>query len=277
MALPNLSESMYVARLRYIQSVHELPPHRNPDTFVRHFIPVLHRLQAAWLPEQELIRLRAEPFYYFLLARTRHYDEVIRDAIGDGVKRLVGVGCGSDTRAYRFMSLLRSHDVRVLECDQASAIRAKERMARRWGPPDNVEYVAIDLNDEKWPELSTMLAGSPDSKTLVLMEGVSPYINEDTFERFLRLLAIALPPGSHVAYDFKIRGASDDFGRNDRTRRPFRLSAAQETVAAFHDALGFRLERMELSSALRARLLPGLDDAAAPIFNEDVLLQLRVK
>ena len=54
MGLPNLSKSMDVARLRYIQSIHESPQHRNPDTLVRHFIPILARLRAAWLGRERI-------------------------------------------------------------------------------------------------------------------------------------------------------------------------------------------------------------------------------
>ena len=49
MTLPNLSNSMYVAHLRYIQSIHESPSRRNPDTLVRHFLPVLQRLRTTWI------------------------------------------------------------------------------------------------------------------------------------------------------------------------------------------------------------------------------------
>ena len=55
------------------------------------------------------------------------------------------------------------------------------------------------------------------------MEGVSPYIDDVSFGRFLTVLAGKLAAGSQVAYDFKIRGALDNFGREGRTQKPFRL------------------------------------------------------
>src|SRR5437016_10304251 len=143
MGLPNLSKSMDIARLRYIQSIHESPERRNPDTLVRHFIPILARLRTAWLGRQELSKLRADPFYYYLVARTHYYDQVVNDAVADGVQQIVNVGCGSDTRAYRFKHLLRSQGVHILECDQPQAIYAKQRIAQRWRPCDYVEYLPI--------------------------------------------------------------------------------------------------------------------------------------
>src|SRR5262249_11012903 len=132
MELPNLSNSMYVARLRHIQSIHERDERRNPDTMVRHYLPRWQRVRAAWLRRGSLDKLRAEPFYYYLVARTKYYDDIIRACANDGVRRIVSVGCGSDTRPVRFASLLRGRGVRVLECDQGEAIRVKERLARRW-------------------------------------------------------------------------------------------------------------------------------------------------
>ena len=59
------------------------------------------------------------------------------------------------------------------------------------------------------------------AKTLVLMEGVSSYINVDTFSCFLSLLARELSDGSRVAYDFKLRGVADSFGSGGEPADPF--------------------------------------------------------
>jgi methyltransferase (TIGR00027 family) len=277
MKLPNLSESMYVALLRYMHSIHESAERRGPDTLVRYFIPVVQRWRTAWITRDELARFRAEPFYYYLLARTKYYDQLIQDAVADGVKRIVIVGCGSDTRAYRFQDLLRGNGVGVLECDQPEAIHVKEHMAKRWRNGDRVEYLPIDLNDDVWPALGQWLGDRSDLKTLVLMEGVSVYVHDSAFRRFLGFLGTSLSSGSHVAYDFKLREANDAFGRVGRTRTPFRLSPEPDAVRAFHDGLGLRLERMELSSALNGRFLTGLAQPAAALFSEDCLLKLRVR
>ena len=277
MGLPNLSKSMDIARLRYIQSIHESPQHRNPDTLVRHFIPILARLRTAWLGREEVSKLRADPFYYYLVARTKYYDQLVKEAVSDGVQQIINVGCGCDTRAYRFKHLLCGKRVKVLECDQPKAIHAKRQMARRWRCFDYVEYLPIDLNDDTWPELEHWLGDRARTKTLVLMEGVSPYIDGGNFGRFLVLLATRLSPGSHVAYDFKIRGVHDDFGRVGGIQEPFRLSRVSDEVAIFHDAHGLRLEDMELSSELCARLLPGLAESGVTLFSEDGLVRLQVK
>ena len=276
MSLPDLSNSMYVAQLRHIQSIHESPERRNPDTLVRHFLPKLRRLRTALLGETTLSKLRADPFYYYLLARTKYYDQVLNAAVCSGAQQLISVGCGSDTRAYRFQNLLCGKGVGVLECDQPEAIRAKQLHVSSWLHSNHVEYLPIDLNDGVWPNLERWLGDRTLPTTLVLMEGVSPYIHEAAFSRFLLFLAAKLPAGSSLAYDFKVWGVNDAFGHGGRTEKPFRLSSSLDDVSAFHRSHGFRLEHLELSSELWARLLPGFDKSPYAPFTEDALVQLRL-
>lgn len=273
--LPDHCNASSVGRLRYIQSVHESGERRNPDTLVRHFIPLLQKLRIACLGSVTLARLRADPFYYYLVARTRFYDGVVRDAIAGGVRRIVNIGCGTDTRPYRFHRLLEGHGVRNLECDQPRIIAAKRRLFERLGRFDHVEYLPLELNDPSCPALERRLIQKPSLPTLVMMEGVSPYVDQDSIGRVLWLLGRTLVPGSRVAFDYKLRGVDDDFGRSARTCRPFRLGERPDEVARYARQFGLELERLELGAALSVRLLPALG-SAAPRFCEDAVVELRV-
>jgi O-methyltransferase involved in polyketide biosynthesis len=108
------------------------------------------------------------------------------------------------------------------------------------------------------------------------MEGVTPYVNTETFRGFLNFLARNLPSGSRVAYDFKLRGIADDFGRVGRTQKPFRLGGEIAEITDFHEHLGFRVEHFERSADLTVRLLPNLEKPRYPLFLEDALVQLEV-
>jgi methyltransferase (TIGR00027 family) len=272
--LPESSNLMFVARLRYIQSVHERPEWRNPDRLVRRFIPFFERYRLAWVRQEKVAQLRKNPFYYYLVARTKHYDQVLSEAVADGVQSVVNVGCGTDTRAHRFSHLFQHRGVRVLECDRPEAIRAKQRIVRRWRDAPHVDYLPLDLNAGTWPDLAHWL-GKQTGRTLVLMEGVSPYIEATSFGKFLSQLASTITAGSEVAYDFKILGIQDDFGREGQTQKPFRLPTASGDIAAFHEAHGLQLERLELSCELCARLLPGIEKSAVSSFTQDALIRLR--
>jgi methyltransferase (TIGR00027 family) len=276
MPIPNLSKSLDVAQLRHIQSVNESPQLRGPDTLVRYMLPTLLRLRSACIRRSELSRLRRDPFYYYLVARTRYYDQAFTQAVSHGVERILNVGCGTDTRAYRFRTLLCEHHVRVLECDQAELIHERQRIVKRWGDAPYVEHLAIELNDGCWPKLEQWLGHRTGPRTLVLMEGVSSYVETGALTQFLQLLGAKLAAGSQMAYDSKLVGVNDDFGRDGRGRRSFRLSSNRSEVVAFHKRWGLHLEHMELSSELCVRLLPDLEASGNPLFAEDALVRLCV-
>jgi methyltransferase (TIGR00027 family) len=230
---------------------------------------VRDRWRARRLSAGDLDNLRRDPFYFYLLARTKHYDQLIVEAVEQGVRRFVGIGVGSDSRAYRFAAMLRRAGVQVLECDQRQAIRAKQRIVKRWQCSDFVRYLEIDLNNEAWPELAAELAAPSKPRTLVMIEGVSPYINAPNFTAFLRMLGGALPAGSTVAYDFKVPGVKGEFGVSERAPQPFRLSCEAEAVLALHRYCGLSLERVESGPMLTRRVLASLRHAATPMWEED--------
>ena len=267
---------MSVAKWRYIQSIHETAALQNPDTYARHFLPSLQRWRCARLSQNELATMRSNPFYYYLVARTRYYDGIFLDAISNKVQHIVNVGCGYDTRSYRFEHVLKQNGVKVLECDRLEAIDGKQRIAQRRGTFDHVVYMPIDLNDGAWPDFEHWLNKNNNAKVLVLMEGVSAYINSETFGRFMSLLARKLPVGSRVAYDFKLGGVADSLGLGGRTQRPFRLPTVTKEVVSYHEKFSYRVKHLEESAELTARLLPGLGKSGGPLFAEDGLIQLEV-
>src|SRR5207245_4573515 len=173
-----------------------------------------------------------------------------------GVRTIVNVGGGTDTRAYRFGDLLRAYGVTVLECDLPSAIRAKQRIvARRWSS-EHVRYIALDLHERRWSALERLLETARAAPALVMMEGVSPYVSAAAFEAFLRFLAGQLHPRSVLAYDFKIAGTAEPFDLS-RVAEPLRLPYERPVLRAFHAALGFELEHVELSAEPERRLAQG--------------------
>jgi methyltransferase (TIGR00027 family) len=265
---------MYVAELRYIQSIHESVELKNPDNLVGHFLPPLRRWRCKLLSRKSLSSLREDPFYYYLLARTKYYDQVFIDSIASGAASIINIGCGVDTRTCRFEKMLKENRIQVLECDQSGAISFKQAMARKVTNSAHVSYTSVDLNEDSWPFLNDWLHHNP-GRTTVLMEGVSPYIDIQTFNQFLRFLGSALAAGSVIAYDFKVQGVSDTFGRVGRTQQPFRLSANRNKIEEYHSALGLRLISWEGSSELTRRFI-SMADPKVPLFVEDSLVQLLV-
>ncbi|MFO7535131.1 MAG: class I SAM-dependent methyltransferase [Kiritimatiellia bacterium] len=274
MKLPDCSNMMRVGQLRHIQSVCERAEYRNPDNLVRHFLTFAQRQHCLMRAALKISGLRANPFYNYIIARTKYYDELFMRAVFDNTRVIVNIGCGSDTRSYRFGRVLKQMGVRVLECDQPDAIVKKQAVARKNWPVDHVDYLSVNLDRLCWDELKRWLDGHDAGCVFVLMEGVSPYIGKDAFGQFLDFLADRLPSGSRLAYDYKLQGVDDEFGGDPQGAALFRLPENRDVVAGYHRAHGFRLDRMELSSELAMRMLPALPERSALLFREDCLLDL---
>lgn len=274
--LPNRSHLLRVAEFRYVQSKYEPAELSNPDFLAGSMLSWFQRAACDLYSALGLRRLRARPFYYYLVARTRYYDQLLLDAVnGRGASFVLIIGCGGDTRPYRFAKVLRDRAVEVLECDQPDAIRAKRRIVSQHWPTEHVDFLDINLNDTSWPELGRWLSDRRSGAGLVILEGVSPYIDDRPFGAFLEFLAASLHSDSTVGYDFKIAGLHDQWGRERGSSTPgFRLPADLSKVTEYHAARGFSVDFFELSSALTREWLPGLESRFGPPFEEDGLLQI---
>ncbi len=267
---------VYVGKLRHIQSAYEAPEHRNPDGLIRHLLSHTQLWGCRLRGLLALNRLRQNPFYYYVLARTKHYDAVYVSAIAGGFQHILNIGSGSDTRAYRYAEQLRDARISCVECDQKLAISSKEKMARKKLNAEHVQYMAIDLNVAGWKAIEQWLDSKKGSKVLVMMEGVSPYIDEKSFVAFLKLLGSHLPAGSRLAYDFKRKGVADEFGRGEATQVPFRLPDDPAEIERFHRGVGLCVDSFELGAKLVTRIVPGIDASNCRLFSEDALVQLSV-
>jgi methyltransferase (TIGR00027 family) len=274
-ALPNLSNSIGIAKLRYIQSIYEPSACRNPDTFVGDLLPLPIRWASLLQGKLQLSKLRLRPFYYYLIARTKYYDKIFTDAIAGNIDWIVNVGSGSDTRAYRFAADLNRTKKHVIECDQNQSIFIKQKLAGKKWCNRHVIYMPIDINDESWSKLESAL-NEIKTPVLFIMEGVSPYVNGEAFRRFLKFISVTTSSGSRVAYDFRIHAASENPDQNEVNRGLFRLSANEDQILGYHELLGYKLQNFESSSELTSRMLPNIAPPAG-FFTDDCLLELLVK
>lgn len=275
LALPDLSNSTGIAKLRYIQSIYETPEYLNPDTLVGDLLSPPVRWLSLLQGKIQLSKLQLRPFYYYLIARTKHYDQVFSDAMHGNIECIFNIGCGTDTRAYRFAAELERSEKKIFECDQKQLVCVKQKLAEKRWPINHVRYISIDINDNCWPELESTL-DKIHRPVLIMLEGVSAYVREDSFGRFLSLIAAKTSPGSRVAYDYKVSDISDDLDKLDRAKLPFRLPKTKTKAIAYHEALGYSVDRIELSDELSLRFLPNLMLRDASLFTEDGLVELTV-
>ena len=136
-----------------------------------------------------------------LLGRTRYIDDVLREAVWDGVDQVVILGAGFDTRAYRGPGL---DGARVFEVDHPDVQSAKRRALDRAPipvPPD-VSLVAIDLEHDDLADTLAEAGFWPGVHTVFIWEGVTQYISRQGIEDTLAWVSAAGGPGSWLVFSY---------------------------------------------------------------------------
>jgi len=128
-----------------------------------------------------------------VIARTVIIDQFILDLIGKGVDTVINMGTGLDTRPYR-MNLPSS--LKWIEVDYPQIISHKNRLLKKESPKCQLTRVELDLADEEKRNQFLTEVGSQAKKTLVITEGVIPYLSEEQVSS----LAKALHNETHVHY-----------------------------------------------------------------------------
>lgn len=152
-------------------------------------------------------RFLALPFFRDgIRLRTRHIDDVVRDAIRHGTRQLVLMGAGFDARALR-LSEVAQHEVRTFEIDLPALLETKRALLERSGVllPSRVHYVACDFTSGFEAQLGEALVArglEPDEPVVFVWEGVTAYIGTEAVDRSLHFMATMGGAGSRVVFDF---------------------------------------------------------------------------
>lgn len=138
--------------------------------------------------------------------RTRHMDDVVRDAIRRGARQLVLMGAGFDARALR-LSEVAEHDVRTFEIDLPALLEVKRGLLEKSGIaiPEVVHYVGTDFTsgfERQLAEQLVMRGFERDAPVMFVWEGVTAYIGTEAIDRSLRFMATNGGAGSRVVFDF---------------------------------------------------------------------------
>lgn len=138
--------------------------------------------------------------------RTRHIDDVVREAILRGARQLVLMGAGFDSRALRLSEVAR-HDVQTFEIDLPALLEVKRGLLEGSGVaiPEAVHYVAADFTSGFEAQLAEELVRQGlerDEPVMFVWEGVTAYIGTEAIDRSLRFMATIGGAGSRVIFDF---------------------------------------------------------------------------
>lgn len=118
------------------------------------------------------------------IARTKYIDDLLQRTIEDGVKEVIILGAGFDTRALRLHFL---KDISVIEIDHPDTQQFKlDKLKKILGSlPRNIRYYQIDFNKQSLEDLFVANNLSFKTLTTVIWEGVTNYLTPIAVEETL--------------------------------------------------------------------------------------------
>lgn len=208
-----------------------------------------------------------------VLARHRYIDEALLKAVDEaGIERLLLLGAGYDTRAWR----LDLGGIPVFEVDHPATQRRKTRLAERHLPerPDLVR-VPVDFEREDLHDRLVEDGFEPGAATFVVWEGVSMYLTREAVKGTLSSLAALCGAGSRLSMDFLQFPDAHDWESTFHRASPQALSVLGEPVSfvihpedlePFAQRLGWDLIDVATSADLDERYVRGAERIYGPVF-----------
>ena len=138
--------------------------------------------------------------------RTHFFDEYFATAVSAGIRQVVILAAGLDSRAYR---LSWPAGTAVYEIDQPKVLEFKTGILQSHGAVAAASRrpVPVDLRDD-WPAAVTAAGFDRTQPTAWLAEGLLPYLPSDAQDRLFEMFTALSAPGSQVAVEV--------FGMNSR-------------------------------------------------------------
>lgn len=163
--------------------------------------------ELAWLDDDQDGRRAHRLSIDYQAVRTHFFDAYFDDAVAAGIRQVVILAAGLDSRAYR---LSWPAGTAVYEIDQPKVLEYKTGILQQHGavPAASRHPVPVDLRDD-WPAALSAAGFDRTQPTAWLAEGLLPYLPSDAQDRLFEMFTALSAPGSQVAVEV--------FGLNSRS------------------------------------------------------------
>jgi len=226
-----------------------------------------------------------EHFVNFQGARTKYFDTYFRQAAEAGVRQVVILAAGLDSRAYR---LSWPDQTTIFELDRPQVLDFKREVLAEQGAKPNAERreVAIDLRED-WPQALRDSGFDAAKPSAWIAEGLLIYLPADAEQQLFTGIDALATPASHVAVEDGAPMASDDYAAAVEQERAavaegeqrvfFQLVYNERHAPAdqWFDEHGWTAEATPLADYLRevGRPVPGPDVEAGPMIARNTLVR----
>ncbi|MEV3903371.1 class I SAM-dependent methyltransferase [Mycobacterium sp. NPDC050551] len=226
-------------------------------------------------PDHPLASEFGAAFVDFQGARTRYFDSYFTAAAEAGVRQVVLVAAGLDSRAYRLP--WRDGTV-VYELDQPQVLQFKREVLAAHGDTPRAERreVAIDLRGD-WPAALTDGGFDPAAPSAWLAEGLLMYLPGTAQEQLFTGIDRLAAAGSRVAVEeatpmppsvFEAKRAEERAAGADNSFFTLIYNEQHAPAQDWFTARGWTAETTRLADYLRrvGRPVPAADTDAGPMF-----------
>ncbi|MEB3032328.1 class I SAM-dependent methyltransferase [[Mycobacterium] nativiensis] len=236
------------------------------------------------LPDHQLLtRDFGEHFVNFQGARTRYFDDYFRRAADAGVRQVVILAAGLDSRAFR---LDWPDGTIIFELDQPQVLAFKSYVLSQRGirPTAERREVAVDLRED-WPQALVDSGFDPSKPSAWIAEGLLLYLPAAAEEQLFIGIDELAAPGSHVAVEDGAPMPNEDFAAAveaevaaDDDSRIFHRLVYNERCAPADEWFGERgwtAVATPLGDYLQelGRPVPGPDSEAGPMVARNALVR----
>lgn len=198
-----------VARVRALESARE-------DALFRD--PLAQAFAAAgglWpsspsLPDDEAARRRRLGVASSIVIRTKFLDDLLLRASAAGVRQVVLLGAGMDSRAFR---MDWPEGTRLFEVDTAEPLDFKASVLRQERAVARCERITVTVDlREDWPAALAAAGHDRAARTVWIAEGLLIYLPQDAVELLLARIGALSAPGSRMGITLGTRGVIERFG-----------------------------------------------------------------
>jgi methyltransferase (TIGR00027 family) len=195
------STALFVAAARALEAQKPNPAAVDPyaEVFCRAVGGEWADLLDGRAPEHPLKTEFGDYFVDFQAVRTRYFDTYFEAAAAVGVRQIVLLAAGLDSRAYR---LRWADDTVVFELDQPQVLEFKRETlaARAEALSAARREVPIDLRDD-WPQALRDSGFDPAKPSAWIAEGLLIYLPATAQRQLFAGIDSLAAPGSHVAVE----------------------------------------------------------------------------
>jgi methyltransferase (TIGR00027 family) len=207
--------AQYMALFRAIETKRKAGDRLFSDRYAIYFLDIGFRLAvyAAVIPVfrkyiTKIIQQKGPGAFSSGVARTKYIDDLLQSTIIDGVKQVMILGAGFDTRASR-LDFLES--IPVIEVDHPNTSNFKIQVLKKHigKLSQHITYCQADFNKQSLDELSDQYKFDFTKPTTVIWEGVTNYLTKAAIDKTF-LFVSKFPKNSYIIFTYVHKQVLDD-------------------------------------------------------------------